>query len=81
MIPERLILLREAHELSQRALAEELGVSSAYISQVEAGKKEASNRLLTKLSCYFRLEKRILFEPLHGTWIPEGPPRCTRRVS
>jgi len=70
MAPERLILLREAHDMSQRSLAEALGVSSAYISQIEAGKKVVSSRLLEKLSVYFRLEKSVLFQAPKGTWTP-----------
>jgi transcriptional regulator with XRE-family HTH domain len=55
--------LREAHGLSQKELAGKLGVSAAYISQLEAGKKSASPRILEKLSTYFRVEKSWLFTP------------------
>lgn len=62
MSPDRLILLREAHELSQRDLATVLNVTPAYISQVEAGKRHPSSKVLSKLSTYFRIEVSVLFQ-------------------
>lgn len=77
MAPGRLLLLREAHDLSQRALAEEIGVSQAYLSQVEAGKKDCSPHVLTKLAAYFRVEKSVLYLPPRGTFVPH----CGSRAS
>src|SRR5262245_36361985 len=61
MVPERLILLRTAHELSQRELAAVLDVTPAYISQIEAGKKKGSSRFHAKCADYFRIEVSVLF--------------------
>ena len=67
MAPERLLLLREAHELSQRELAAALGVSDVYISLLESGKKRPSARLLDKLATYFRIKEGVLCTPpRHG---------------
>ena len=77
MAPERLLLLREAHNLSQGALAEILGISQAYLSQVESGKKECSPRVLTKAAAYFRVEKSVLYQPPRGIFIPH----CGSRAS
>ena len=65
MAPARLVLLREAHDLSQHALAEAIGVTRVYISQLETGKKHPSEAVLTKLCAYFRVEVAVLFLPPH----------------
>jgi transcriptional regulator with XRE-family HTH domain len=70
MAPERLLLLREAHEMSQRALADILGISQAYLSQVEAGKKACSSRIATKAAAYFHLDLSVLYQPPRGTFTP-----------
>ena len=74
MAPARLVLLREAHELSQQALAEALGVTRVYISHLETGKKHPSSAVLSKLCAYFRVEVDVLFLP------PRGP-GCGRQAS
>ena len=73
MAPERLVLLRQAHALSQHELATILGVRQNYISLLETGKKHASPALLQKLATYFRVEVAVLF-------LPPGP-SCTRQAS
>jgi transcriptional regulator with XRE-family HTH domain len=77
MAPERLLLLREAHELSQHDLAQVLGISQAYLSQVEAGKKDCSPRVATKLADYFRIEKHVLYQVPRGTFLPHAGSRAS----
>jgi transcriptional regulator with XRE-family HTH domain len=48
-------MLRAAEELSQTELASELGVTRAYLSQVENGHKEPSLPLLRKIAIFFQI--------------------------
>jgi transcriptional regulator with XRE-family HTH domain len=74
MAPERLVLLRQAHALSQHDLATILGVRQNYISLLESGKKHPSEALLQRLAAYFRVEVAVLF-------LPPSPAGCTRQAS
>lgn len=74
MAPERLLLLREAHDLSQRALAAQVGITPGHLSLLEAGKRHPSALVLARLATYFRIEEGVLCTP------PKGGP-CPRNVS
>lgn len=76
MAPERFAVLRQAHALSQRALADALGVTPTYISLLESGKKHPSAALLTKIATYFRVEEDVLFLPPGRDTAP-----CARRTA
>lgn len=73
MSPARLTLLRQAHALSQRELADAIGTTQVYISLLEGGRKHPSPTMLSKLATYFRVEVNVLFLP------PTEP--CKRRAS
>ena len=77
MAPERLVLLREAHELSQRDLATVLGVTPAFLSQVESGKKPLPHRHAQTLAEYFRVALHVLYTPPRGTFAPHGGSRAS----
>lgn len=47
---------REHRDLSQRQLAELAGISTPYLSQLEAGKREASQRVIRRLAKALRVD-------------------------
>ncbi|MBE0530531.1 MAG: helix-turn-helix transcriptional regulator [Rhodospirillales bacterium] len=52
-VPDDLRQIRLRHGLSQAALADALGISPSYLSQVETGRIAASERLSGNASAYF----------------------------
>lgn len=62
MIANALRLIRVFHDLKQIELADKMGVSKSYISEIEAGKKSPSIQLIEKYSEEFRIPvSSILF--------------------
>lgn len=55
MLNEALRLIRVFHDLKQFELAEKLGVSKSYISEIEKGTKTPSLELVEKYSNFFKL--------------------------
>lgn len=53
MLNEALRLIRVFHDLSQKELAEKLGISKSYFSEIEAGKKTPTLALLNRYSEVF----------------------------
>jgi transcriptional regulator with XRE-family HTH domain len=53
MLNEALRLMRVFHDLSQKELAEKLGISKSYLSEVESGKKNLTLELLNRYSELF----------------------------
>ena len=53
MINKALKVIRQFHDLKQVDLANQLGISKSYLSEIEAGKKPASLELLNKYSEVF----------------------------
>lgn len=53
MLNEALRLVREFHNINQSQLAEKLGISRSYLSEIESGKKAASIDLLEEYSDIF----------------------------
>jgi transcriptional regulator with XRE-family HTH domain len=51
--------------LSQRQLAEEIGVKGSHIAYIEAGRRHPSLRLLSNIADALELEKTSLFVLLH----------------
>jgi transcriptional regulator with XRE-family HTH domain len=54
MINEALRLLRVFHDLKAIELADKLGISQSYLSEIESGKKEPSLELIRKYADIFR---------------------------
>jgi transcriptional regulator with XRE-family HTH domain len=54
---------REHRGQSQRQLAETAGISKPYLSQLEAGKREASQRVLRRLAQGLRVDLDDLIRP------------------
>ena len=52
---EALRLVRVFHDLNQTALAERLGISKSYLSEIEAGKKQPTLELLQRYASTFNM--------------------------
>jgi transcriptional regulator with XRE-family HTH domain len=52
---EALRLVRVFHDLNQTALAERLGISKSYLSEIEGGKKPVTLELLEKYAATFNM--------------------------
>ena len=52
---EALRLVRVFHDLNQTALAELLGISKSYLSEIESGKKPVTLELLEKYASAFNM--------------------------
>lgn len=62
MINEALRLVRVFHDYKSYELAEKLGISASYLSEIENGKKKPSFELLNKYSEVFNMRpSTILF--------------------
>lgn len=55
MLSEALRLIRVFHDLKQIELAEKLGISSSYLSELESGTKVPSLELIERYSREFRI--------------------------
>lgn len=55
MINKALKLIRQFHEMTQADLADKLGISKSYLSEIESGKKTISLPLLEKYSLIFEI--------------------------
>ncbi|RTL89274.1 MAG: XRE family transcriptional regulator [Hyphomicrobiales bacterium] len=62
MLSEALRLIRVFHDLKQNELADRLGVSKSYISEVESGKKQPTIEIINKYASEFSIPaSSILF--------------------
>lgn len=62
MLPEALRLIRVFHDVKQNELANRLGISKSFLSEIESGKKIASVELIEKYSLEFQIPaSSILF--------------------
>jgi DNA-binding XRE family transcriptional regulator len=68
---------REYRGLSQQQLAEQAGISKPYLSQLEAGRREASQRVIRRLAAALRvdLDDLIRFEREDESGNAMKPPR------
>lgn len=55
MLNEALRLMRVFHDLTQRELASQLGISKSHLSEIETGKKNPSLSLLERYSDVFEI--------------------------
>lgn len=60
MINKALKLTRQFHSLKQIELADKLGISKSYLSEIESGKKPVSYELLEKYSDIFEIKTSSL---------------------
>ena len=63
VIAENIARLRTKRGLSQRAMAEELGIHGAQLSQLESGRKGFSLEMIEKLSVFFGVSPAALLTP------------------
>jgi len=62
MLSEALRLIRVFHDVKQTALADRLGISKSYLSEIESGKKQPSIELVERYSAEFGIPtSSILF--------------------
>lgn len=54
--------LRKKHNLKQREVAENLGITTSYYGMIELGKREPSLSLAIKISRYFNLSVEEVFK-------------------
>jgi transcriptional regulator with XRE-family HTH domain len=54
MLPEALRLLRVLHDLKSAELADKLGISPSYLSEIESGKKEPTLAFIRKFADVFK---------------------------
>lgn len=62
MIGEKVRQFRKSHQLTIAALAEMLGVSESYISQLESGRIDPSVSMVRKLAAAFQVPIAALFD-------------------
>lgn len=60
MIHRALKVIRQFHNIKQSSLAEKLGISKSYLSEIEAGKKTINFDLLEKYSTIFDISTSSL---------------------
>ena len=62
MLNEALRLIRVFHDLNQKDLADRLGISNSYLSEIESGKKTPTLEVIEKYSEVFNMpSSSILF--------------------
>lgn len=62
MLNNALRMIRVFHDLSQREMADDLGISKSYLSEIESGKKEPTLSLVQRYSDLFDIPaSSILF--------------------
>jgi transcriptional regulator with XRE-family HTH domain len=61
MLNKALRLMRVFNDLSQKELAEKLGISKSLISEIESGKKNSTIELLNKYSNFFDIPVSSIF--------------------
>jgi transcriptional regulator with XRE-family HTH domain len=60
MLNDALRLVRVFHDINQSQLAEKLGISRSYLSELESGKKKPSLELIDKYSNIFNIQPSSL---------------------
>lgn len=66
MLNEALRLIRVFHDMKQKGLAQRLGISNSYLSELESGKKTPTLEIIEKYSEVFKMpSSSILFFSEH----------------
>ena len=65
---------RELHELSMRQVAEMAGISNPYLSQIERGLREPSERVMEAIANSLELSAETLHEYAGGATSADGEP-------
>ncbi len=60
MLNNALKLIRVYHNVSQKQLAADLGISNSYLNEIEKGKKTVTLEVLGRYSSYFKIPKSSL---------------------
>ena len=60
MLSEALRLIRVFHDMKSNELAEQLGISPAYLSEIEKGKKKPSLQLINKYAEVFHTSTSVI---------------------
>jgi transcriptional regulator with XRE-family HTH domain len=68
-LSDKLRLLRQSRQLTQKELAEQVGVAQPYIAEIESGKKKPSTHVLEKLCDALGCSADFLL----GIDVPKGP--------
>lgn len=55
--------IRKAKQISQKELAEKIGISAAHLSGLESGKKNLNNHLIERISKALEVEPQALIGP------------------
>lgn len=61
MLAEALRLIRVFHDMKQQELADQLGLSKSYVSELESGKKVPSMEVVQKYSDAFKIPPSSIF--------------------
>lgn len=78
MLNEALRLIRVFHDMKQKGLAQRLGISNSYLSELESGKKTPTLEIIEKYSEVFNMpSSSILFFSEHVD--NEGKSEITRK--
>jgi transcriptional regulator with XRE-family HTH domain len=66
MVSEALRMMRVFHDLTQRELADKLGISKSHVSEIESGRKTPTLEVLKRYSEFFEVPvSSILFFSEH----------------
>ena len=81
MQQEALRLVRVFHDMNQTALAERLGISKSYLSELESGKKSPTLELLQKYSEAFNMPLSSLLFFAENVGTPSRPDKVRAAIA
>lgn len=74
-------LIRTYHGIRQSQLAEEMGLSKSYLSELESGKKEISIEVLKKYSEHFNMPMSSILFFMENSESPKALEKSRDRIS